>query len=266
MELLVFRSLWGMTGAIEEQISSIAAAGYDGVEGFVAASNLPVGEFTGLVVSNRLKLIMGAAVSSIDELEPTLKTLAEYQPLKIGLHSGRDSMTRDEGCAFFERALTLEQQIGIPVAHETHRGRMFFTPWDTAYYLKQFPELKIVADYSHWVNVCERLPDDQADALALANARAIHIHGRVGYEEGPQVPDPAAPEYAYLLEWFERQWCTIWENRHRDGERQMTFTPEYGPPAYLHTLPYTKVPVVDLWSVCLWGAEHARQLLQPEGD
>jgi hypothetical protein len=255
-----------MTGAIEDQISTIAAAGYDGVEGFMSASNLPAAQFTALVSSHHLGLTMGAAVGTADELAPTLKQLAEYGPLKIGLHSGRDSMTRDEGCAFFERALALEQQIGIPVAHETHRGRMFFTPWDTAYYLRQFPELKIVADYSHWVNVCERLPDDQAEALALANTRATHIHGRVGYEEGPQVPDPAAPEYAAHLAWFERQWRAIWEHRHHAGDAALTFVPEYGPPAYLHTLPYTRVPVVDLWTVCLWGAEHARQLLCPEGD
>ena len=176
MQLAVFRALWGMSGAFDNQIEQIAGASYDGAEGFIGATDLSAVQFTTRVANSGLKLIMAGAIGGKDVLEPTLKALAEYQPIKIGLHSGRDSMTRDEGCAFFEEALRIEQQIGIPVSHETHRGRIFFTPWDTAYYLREFPSLKIVADYSHWVNVCERLPNDQQTALDLANERTFHIH------------------------------------------------------------------------------------------
>lgn len=161
---------------------------------------------------------------------------------------------------FFETALKTQAAIGLPVSHETHRGRLLFTPWDTAFYLRQFPDLRITADYSHWVNVCERLPDDQQAALTLANERAAHVHGRVGYEEGPQVPDPAAPEYGPQVAWHERQWQAIKANRTAAGET-LTFTPEYGPPPYLHTLPHTNVPVADLWKVCLHGMQRAREML-----
>jgi hypothetical protein len=204
---------------------------------------------------------MAAQVDGIDSLESTVEQLAAYQPIKIGLHSGRDYMNRDEGARYFERALALEEKIGIPILHETHRGRLFYTPWDTAYYLTRFPSLRIVADYSHWVNVCERLPDDQGQALALAHRAAWHIHGRVGYEEGPQVPDPSAPEYAPHLAWHEAQWQQILALRAADGAPSMTFTPEYGPPNYLHTLPHTGAPVADLWRVCLWAAERARLMV-----
>ena len=263
MQLLIFRALWGMTGPFEGQIEQIADARYDGVDGFMGASDLPPVQFSRIVAAHGLKLIMGAQVNTQAQLEPTVTRLAEYQPIKIGLQSGRDSMTRDEGCAYFDAAARLEQQLGIPIAHETHRGRMFFTPWDTAFYLKRFDNLHILADYSHWVNVCERLPDDQQEALTLANQRAVHIHGRVGYEEGPQVPDPSAPEYSSYLEWHERQWTEILDNRRKAGDSMATFTPEYGPPGYLHTLPHTGVPVADLWKVCLWSAERARQKFAP---
>ena len=262
MNLLVFRALWGMTGPLAEQIERIAAAGYDGIEGAPPDPDvMPRDEFVARLADRGLALILGAQVSSRDQLAPTLRRLAEYEPLKIDLHSGRDCFARDEGRAYFEEALRLEQAIGIPVGHETHRGRMFFSPWDTAFYLHEFPSLKIVADYSHWVNVCERLPEDQGEALALANERAIHIHGRVGYEQGPQVPDPAAPEYAAHVAWHEQQWAQIRQHHGERGEDTLTFTPEYGPPRYLHTLPHTDMPVADLWQVCLWGAARARQQL-----
>ncbi|MEP7294091.1 MAG: hypothetical protein ABI835_20050 [Chloroflexota bacterium] len=260
MQLTVFRALWGMTGAFEAQLDQIARAGYQGVEGFIGASQLSAAQFSEAVAQRGLELIMGAAVDNKEALEPTLKALAEYAPIKIGLQSGRDSMSRDEGCAFFEEALRIEQQIRVPVSHETHRGRMFFTPWDTAFYLREFPMLKIVADYSHWVNVCERLPDDQQAALDLANKRAFHVHARVGYEEGPQVPDPAAPEYAYHLAWHEQQWKDIIAQHELAGATILTVTPEYGPTMYLHSLPHTNVPVADLWQVCLWGAQRFRQI------
>ncbi len=261
MQLLIFRALWGMTGPFEAQIERIAAAGYDGVEGFIGASDLSPDRFSAVIASAGLKLIMAGAVERREQLESTLKTLADYGPIKIGLHSGRDSMSPDDGCTFFEEALRVEAAIGFPVAHETHRGRLLFTPWATAYYLRQFDSLKVVADYSHWVNVCERLPEDQADALALANAHAFHIHGRVGYEQGPQVPDPGAPEYARQRDWHEAQWRTILHNRQQAGDSMLTFTPEYGPPDYLHTLPYTHVPVADLWDVCVQAAQRARMTL-----
>ncbi len=262
MRVQVYRALWGMSGPIEQQIERIAAAGYDGVEGFIGASGLSTKDFTALVRSHGLKLLMAGVATRADELEPLLRQLAEYEPLKIGLHSGMDAMTRDTGCAFFETALRAEERLGLPVAHETHRGHLLYAPWDALYYLRQFGDLRLVADFSHWVNVCERLPDDQAEALELACRRAIHIHARIGYEEGPQVPDPSAPEYAPQRAWHERQWQRVAQARRDAGDDTLTLTPEYGPSPYLHTLPHTQAPVADNWQVCLWGMQAIRALFQ----
>ncbi len=260
MKLQLFKSLWGMTGSLAENLDLIAANGYDGVDSWVWEGAAAANELIALTEARKLGRIVATVVERADQLRPTVRRLAEYEPARINLHSGRDSMTRDEGCAFFEAALKVEAEIGVPVVHETHRGRLLYTPWETAFYLRQFDGLHLNADYSHWVNVCERLPDDQAEALALANQRAQYIHGRVGYEQGPQVPDPSAPEYAPQLAWHERQWQAIWNAQESAGAAELFFTPEYGPPPYLPTLPYTNVPVADLWQICLWAKDRARRL------
>lgn len=92
--------------------------------------------------------------------------------------------------------------------------------------------------------------------------RAIHIHGRVGYAQGPQVPHPSAPEYEQELTAFETWWKRICALRAEEGASFMTITPEFGPPGYMHTLPYVNQPVVDLWGVNFWMTERLRKTLQ----
>ena len=38
------------------------------------------------------------------------------------------------------------------------------------------------------------------------------------------------------------------------GFRISTLTPEFGPPDYQHTLPFTRVPVSNLEEICDWQA------------
>lgn len=257
MKLLVFRSWWGMTGTdVAEMLARIAAAGYDGVEG--APPDIAPAAFRRMLDAHGLQWIANIYTATPAEFGDAVARAADGAPLKVIAHSGRDAMTRDEGCRYFEQALALEAQHGLAVGHETHRGRLLATPWDALYYLQRFPALKLNVDFSHWVVVCERLPDDQAAALALACARAIHIHGRVGDEEGPQVPHPAAPEFQRLHAWYEAQWDAIRAAHAQQGRDSITFTPEYGPPGYLHTLPFTRVPVADLWEVCVWQMQRIR--------
>ena len=115
--------------------------------------------------------------------------------------------------------------------------------------------MRLCCDFSHWCCATESLLHHSTAELELAIGRCIHVHARVGYEEGTQVPDPAAPEYARQLEAHEGWWDRIWQAHKARGEAFMTLTPEFGPPGYLHTLPYTNVPVADLDKVCQWMAD-----------
>src|SRR5262245_51034585 len=123
MKLQVYRALCGMTGPAQQQLERVAEAGYDGF--VVCPGHVDITRDDALRLAARLKLhiIVGAGVKDRKELDTTLSALADYNPVKINLHSGQDCMGREEGCAFFEEALRVEEKIGIPVAHETHRGR-----------------------------------------------------------------------------------------------------------------------------------------------
>jgi len=259
LKLEIYKALWGMTGSFDEQLDRIKEARYDGIEAVLPdAFGLTPVDLRRAVDTRGLKYIGLLFADGRDNLESGVVQALESGATQLTVHSGRDNWTFDEGCAYFEMALDVEAKYGVRMCHETHRGRILFNPWTTAAYLKRFPTLKLVADFSHFTCVCERLLEVDDVDMQAAYAQTFHLHGRVGYEQGPQVPDPRAPEAAGFVERFDAYWEKIREAHVARGEQVLTFDPEFGPPTYLHTLPYTQQPVADLWDICLWMAERTR--------
>lgn len=268
MKLRTYKPLWGMTGTLEQQFRQIAEGGYEGVEtGLPTPENEP--EFRDLLRKYKLDyvpMVFTAGKNWREHLESfraQLKRAVMFSPLIVNVHSGRDWFKPEDQISYFEQALSIGRVVedfhGIPVLHETHRTRMLYTPRETGVLLRKFPELKITADFSHWTVVCESMLDDQQDDLLLACRRTWHIHGRVGYEEGPQVPDPRAPEFKKYVEKHEQWWDISVATQRAMGREIMTFTPEFGPPNYLHALPYSKQPVGDLWDICKYINDRFRK-------
>lgn len=44
----------------------------------------------------------------------------------------------------------------------------------------------------------------------------------------------------------------IYQHRSKEGAECLSVTTEFGPPNYLHTLPFSNEPVANLWEVCDW--------------
>lgn len=260
MKVRYLKSVWGMPGdePSEDNLARIRQGGYDGVETALTAG-LEAGELRGRLDRHGLDLIGMVFAVTPEDLDAQVRALAPCRPLAITCHGGQDKMTFEEGCAFFRGALAVEEEHGIPIGFETHRNRLLFTPWTTARYLREFPTLKICADFSHFCCVCERMLEDVEGDLATCISRSIHIHGRVGHEEGPQVSDPRAPEWAGHVERHLTWWDLIRKARIASGADSMTFTPEFGPPHYMATLPYTRQPVADLWDVSIWMREVVKE-------
>jgi len=261
MKLRTYKSLWGMTGPLEDQFQQIKSAGFDGIESAAQEIREPQ-KFQELLKQHGLDyiaLVYTESTDHADELKQRTRDAMQYNPKKIVAHAGRDNMSFGKTIRFFEQALRVEEELGIPIAHETHRRRPFYSPMNTLVLLRELPDLHVNADFSHWCCVTESMLEDHAEAVSMAARRAIHLHGRVGFENGPQVPDPRAPEWEDRVQKHEAWWDLIIASHLLRHETELTFVPEYGPPTYMPTIPATRQPTADLWDVCLWSAERFRK-------
>jgi sugar phosphate isomerase/epimerase len=267
MKLELFKTLWGHDGDLPSAIALALDAGFSGVEGpapieeshrqeffrllsgipWIAevATCTPPGEYLPIPHQS-----VEAHLASLDE--GVLRSLPG-KPRFITTMAGSDEWDFEDTFRFHAAVLELEQKHGIAISIETHRGRPTFHPWRTRRLLDHLPGLRLTCDFSHWCVVTERLVLDQEQYLLDRCANHVHhIHGRVGYAQGPQVPDPRAPEYAAELTAHERWWDKLWKAMGARGFSAATFTPESGPDGYLHLMPFTQAPVACLWDVNRW--------------
>ncbi|RMJ06627.1 hypothetical protein CDV36_013767 [Fusarium kuroshium] len=165
----------------------------------------------------------------------TLELAKILRPVKINAQSGGDYWTVDESVYFYQKTLEVDKELGLAglVCHETHRNRALFTPYAAKQILLKVPELRITADISHWVVVCERLLDlgeEDKEILDLLVPRVHHIHARIGTTQSSQCPEPEDPIFKPEREFFEKLWLRIVKARSQDA--LITFVPEYGPFPY----------------------------------
>jgi hypothetical protein len=110
-------------------------------------------------------------------------------------------------------------------------------------------EFLITADFSHWVCVTESMLQNFTEMVDEAIIRSRHIHARVRFEEGPQVPNPWAPEWKYALDNFLSWWDRIVEVNAEADCKILPLTTEFGPKPYMPTIPFTNQPVADQFGI-----------------
>jgi len=177
-----------------------------------------------------------------------------YEPTLIVCHSLKDYFAPKMAEEFFTEALRWEKEKGYTVCHETHRKRFLHSPWVARDFMPKFPEMKMTADLSHWINVAETNTEDKDLTQVIEDIapQVVHTHCRVGYDHGPQVPDPRAPEWLPYMEGHERWWDSIWKAQAAKGQKVTTMIAEHGPPNYQQCLPHSKIPVAHIWDVNHW--------------
>ena len=183
---------------------------------------------------------------SLSEYISYLKNTFELNPLAVNSHTGSDFYSYEQNRAFIEQARKLSNDYGIPVYHETHRGRFSYSIPETINYLEKSDALNLTLDISHWMVVHESLLDNRADLLNKVVHKSRHIHARVGFEEGPQVNDPTAPEWDKALKRHLAIWETVIQ-KNWEKKKTVTITTEFGPPNYMPTEPITRRPLSGQW-------------------
>jgi sugar phosphate isomerase/epimerase len=271
MRLDLFRSLWGWQGDWARCGAEARENHFVGVE-----ARLPADPFARRALKSALAgegldyiavVFTGGDVipdqgwtpdQHLARLADSIEGAAAVGARFINVLPGNDRWPLAKQVDFFGRAQALSDQAGLVCSFEIHRATSLYSPWVALDVIAQLPNLRFTADLSHWVVVCERLLDDPADDLSPFLDRVFHIQARVGYDQGPQVPHPAAPEYAGALAWHQRQWDHVWACHRAQGRDVTTLTPEFGPDGYTHLLPFTRAPVADTWDLNRWMARTCR--------
>lgn len=265
MELQLFKTLWGHSGSLNKAAYQAVDAGFVGLEGNADMPQTRRNELQSVLQTWGLRYIQEIVTAggyvpkrqaTVEEhIADVVRQLQLGRPLEpqwVTVIGGCDAWQLEQSVRFFGEAQEVAARMNVACSFETHRSRSLFNPWTTLDILQRLPELQLTCDFSHWVAVMERQLDNDWDAVREVARHAHHIHARVGYDQGPQVPHPAAPEYAGALASHQRCWETIWSTQRDNGNSLTTMTPEFGPDGYLHTMPFTQVPVADLWEINAW--------------
>ncbi|OQR95346.1 hypothetical protein THRCLA_07958 [Thraustotheca clavata] len=284
MKLQVFRHLWGINPSKDIKtnlrvVKVLKELGYAGVEASLSAIQAHGGSaFLQELIDHDMKLIVGiysgwtdyepnawenkSVSAHLKQFEDEINQAHELllKPVMLNAHAGADHWNDATCHEFFKAASNIQHDI--PIAHETHRGRVLWNPWRTLDMLEAYPHLKLTMDFSHWVVCAERHLDTEWDEEWLNKVipHVLHIHGRIGTDEAPQVTDPQDPHVQGSVQRFDNLWSKIWTHQAKTGKEISTFTPEYGPSPYTQMAPFTGAPLSNVWDVC--NRETKRQQLR----
>lgn len=270
MQIRYLCPYWGQeqTGP-ESFLQSVIAAGYNGIEidpggmqdlrhWITALKKIRAQHKDFVVVA---QMVLGEQYGTFDQfreaMNQRLELLTSFDPLFINSHTGRDYFSFRENCTLIQLATDFSRQYKIPVYHETHRGRFSYALHRMPEYIALFPQLELVADYSHWCAVSESMLSFQEDTLAQLTQHIRHIHARVGYEQGPQLPDPFASAYQPYLHRFTSWWQQILD--HHQQQKSFTICTEAGPVPYMPVNPDNGQPLADQWTININMLEYLQQ-------
>ncbi len=256
MKLFFFCPRWGQEHlSWDVFLEKVKTAGYNGVETSLPMDKFErseivtkINEYGLFLIAQHWETIESDFTLHEKEYLIRLEALASVRPLLINTQTGKDYYTTKQNIKLIRGAQLISKKTGIPIFHETHRGKFSFAAHVTYGYLRKLKQFQLTLDASHWCNVSETLLEDQADAMEMALQRTDHIHARVGHAQGPQVNDPRAPEWADALNAHLAWWDKVIAMKKQQG-KNLTILTEFGPPDYLPTKPYTKAPLANQWEI-----------------
>jgi sugar phosphate isomerase/epimerase len=255
---------WGCEGlSAKAFLDKSLRAGYDGVEINFPNDSIFVAHFIEelkrirtsthpdfIFIAQQVLDQQNETVHSYSQrLEDRLHFLIDLQPDAINSHTGKDFFDFDDNVNLLNTTEKKSLESGIPIWHEIHRGRFSFHLRTLLRYLELFPNLGLIADFSHFCVVSESDLSDQRDLLQQIFPNIRHTHARVGSTQSSQVIDPFNSEQRKLLDTYLDWWKRIRQHHLSMGKSQLTITPEFGPFPYLLNDPFSQFPMANQWDV-----------------
>lgn len=242
---VVFQSLWAMQNEqgrlpspLEQLLTNIAEAGFDGITDHFyeprAARHLSqVARSLGLQIEGQL------FPKTVDDLQSVLEVASAFGCHHLTIQADSRPRTLKEAVSLVEGWQRLAEQVDFPVLLETHRYRLTSDLHFTLDLLQELPDLKLLADLSHYV-VGRELPlppgeNDQRQIEAILR-NSWGFHGRVASSEQVQVPI-SFEQHQPWVELFSHWWKFGMEDWLKRDQvfGSLSFTCELGPPPYAIT-------------------------------
>ena len=266
MRIKFFCPRWGSENIPWEIfLPRVKEAGYAGIEWFPFGERTDYAKVISLLQLYELEFcIVMTVLEAYDEFDDYLHALKKQllalceiragksAPLFISAQTGREYFTTEQIEQCLDCCQQVSHQTNIPVYQETHRNKWAYAAHNVHPFLKKYPGLLLTLDISHWFCVSESYLEDQQAVLEKALMHTRHIHARIGHTEGPQVWDPASPEYAVALDKHLQVWDKWIQQRSQDGVQTCTITPEFGPPPYMVFANREGTPQEEQWRLNCW--------------
>ncbi len=277
MEIKYLCTFWGCeTQTAKEFLSAAIENGYNGVEINFPDDRSFISQFLEelntirntidkdfvFIAQQVLPNKNETVINYTKRISERLEFLVTLKPDYINSQTGKDFFNFSENCEIIDLTERISQTYQIPIWHEIHRGRFTFHLKTLLNYLEVYPQLNLIADFSHFCTVSESLLQDQQTILNQIYPNIRHIHARVGFSQSPQVNNPFAPEWKICLEQFTTWWQQIIDIQNKLELSFFTITPEFGPFPYMPLEPFTRKPLANQWELNLQMKNYLQQNLK----
>lgn len=243
---VILQSLWamerrhsdGFEPALEVNIESISSAGFDGISAHWT-NRSDVSRMVACMQGSGLVAEGMCFPKTVDDLKPILDIATEFKVHHLNLQPDVRPRRLSDALVLIEGWHRLSEQVDFPVYVETHRDRLTTNLFFTLDVLDQFPELRLLADLSHYLvgrEFAYPVSDEDHALIHRILDSSWAFHGRVASREQVQI-EISFPQHKVWLDLFMGWWDYGFRSwRRRSGPDDiLSFTCELGPKPYAIT-------------------------------